>query len=301
MNKPLSIDEFQRLLTAKPKSKTLEQARALAAKGRPWEILISNTQESSYKFWKASGAALDAPVTISWGRIGSAGRSATKDWAYVEKALAVKLRKGYVYGMPEAGESPEDKAKKASKYVNQQFKDLFELGTDFRDDTLPKIWKEFARISKRYNLDLYRIQEAVWLESMNVLGVVQKSLTQQKQTLEIGLGVKLVDVPNLQKVKEPQVPPGKQWYNPEAEADLKKLHRLLSRFIPPITNYWDNAAGGWDWDKLYKEIDPSESLEKILEEASGIGSEVEFAVSDWYRKQGKPEWKTRWEQQLSPN
>ena len=60
---------------------------------------------NSSKFWEASVS--DCSVTISFGRIGTAGQSQTKEFAspvaaqqHADKMIAEKIKKGYVEAVP---------------------------------------------------------------------------------------------------------------------------------------------------------------------------------------------------------
>lgn len=302
----LPFNEFRRILTALSKSLTLEQAKDKATKGKPWEILVTNTQDGSYKFWKAEGSRhvilppdnlTLPPVKITWGRIEGPERSVEKNWAYVEKSLPSKLRKGYVYGMPEPGNSPQDKAKKAAVLVNRSLQEMLALADGFRK-MLPHIWKDFARISKKHDLDLQDIQEAAWRDAVTALEVVHKSLTSQKKWLEKKLKVELLALPNFVKIKKPKPLSGKRKTNANANAtqDLAWLYNQLYRSVPLVKNYWNNADSSvWDWNKIYADIDPSDKLTHIMEEASMMGAEVEYRISSWLRTDDS-EWEKLWTQ-----
>jgi hypothetical protein len=69
--------------------------------GSPWLVKLafvgrnaSNKSGRSEKFWQASGVG-QGPVEIRWGKIGSAGQSAMKDWDYAYRKANEKLSEGY--------------------------------------------------------------------------------------------------------------------------------------------------------------------------------------------------------------
>jgi len=91
---------------------TLSAARTARNAGLPWATRVEfrgsnydNQSGRSSKFWSAEGVG-HGSVTIRWGRIGSAGQSTTKGWAYFEKKLYEKLDKGYSYPFSTVSKAP---------------------------------------------------------------------------------------------------------------------------------------------------------------------------------------------------
>ncbi len=91
--------EPTRLPTAAP-ARAKADSRSPVAPSLPMRRNLSCTEDGSSKFWR--GAVEEATLTISWGRIGTAGQSKssvfrTRDAALqeLEKLAGQKLRKGY--------------------------------------------------------------------------------------------------------------------------------------------------------------------------------------------------------------
>lgn len=91
---------------------TLSAARTAHYAGLPWTTRVEfrgsnwdNQSGRSSKFWSASGVG-HGPVTIRYGRIGSEGRSLTKDWGYFYEKLSEKLDKGYNYASGSVSQKP---------------------------------------------------------------------------------------------------------------------------------------------------------------------------------------------------
>lgn len=278
----LPFNEFRRILTAlsNDQTLTLEQARAKASQGRRWSILISNTQEGSNKFWEASGSTLTAPVTIFWGKLHTPGRSITKDWAYVEKAVPAKLRKGYVYGMPEVSE--KQALDKAAAYAAKSLDLLVKMAQNFDRKGLPNVRKNLEVLAKKHDLNLDPLYTLLWKEATGSLAFFKKELESRKKAVAAALGVKInVSIPSI-KPKKLKASGGKQASNPEALQELLKQANQILKYLPPVKNYWEYVIEKIP-SQMEEEMDSLASTRPALAKVQKLvsGQDFEWAVGEW--------------------
>lgn len=188
-----------------PISETFAQARDFAKRGKRWRLYLSFIEGSSAKYWEAQNydQGTEGQVLVRWGRVGSKGRTAVQDWAYVAKVYPGKLRKGYSPSNPfedrdklralknlkNVGAVPPEHLQIISRWASVVLKEaerLYALAVE----EFPVQVRSLTRFGNTHNiqvddlLDLLKIAQVQWYRGM------RKQIDGKRKTLR-GLNLKL--------------------------------------------------------------------------------------------------------------